>query len=68
LPPGQFYRGGVPETAPARPSSETAGVPSRRSPSQSPVDSSPIRLSGPPPRLSSDLSGHSMKINAGRMP
>jgi hypothetical protein len=68
LPVGQFYRGGVPETAPAPPSSETSGERSSRSPSQSPVESSPIRLDGAPPRLPSDVSGNSMQTRADRKP
>ena len=68
LPVGQFYRGGVPETVPAPPSSETSGERSSRSPRQSPVDSSPIRPGGAPPRLLSDVSGNSMKTRADRKP
>ena len=59
LPAGQFYRGDVPETAPAPSSSETPGEQSSRSPNQTPVDSSPIRQGDAPRRLPSDVSGHS---------
>ena len=68
LPAGQFYQGGVPETAPTSPSSETPGDQSSRPPSRSPVDSSSIRLGGAPPRVPSDISGQAMKTPAGRMP
>jgi hypothetical protein len=68
LPAGQFYRGGFAETAPAPPSSETPGAQSSRSPNQSPVESSPIRLGGAPPRLPFDASGASMKTRADRTP
>ncbi len=68
LPAGQFYRGDVPETAPAPSSSETPGEQSSRSPNQTPVDSSPIRLGDAPRRLPSDASGHSRGTLAGRMP
>jgi len=68
LPAGQFYRGGVPQTASAPPSSDTLGEQSSRSPRQSPVDSSPIRLGGAPPRLASDVSGNSTKTRADRTP
>ncbi len=68
LPAGQFYRGGVPVTAPAPPSSATPGEQSSRSPSQSPVDSPPIRPGGSPRRLPSDVSGHSREALADRMP
>jgi hypothetical protein len=68
LPVGQFYRGGVPETVPARPSSETPGQQSSRSLRQSPVDSTPIRLRGAPPRVPSDVAGNLMKALGDRMP
>jgi hypothetical protein len=67
LPAGQFYQGDVPATTPAPPSSETPGEQSSRTPSRSPVDSSPIRPGGAPPRLLSDVSGNSMKTLADRM-
>jgi hypothetical protein len=68
LPVGQFYRGGVRETVPARPSSETPGGQSNWSPRQSPVESTPIRLGGAPARATFDVAGNSMKAVAGRTP
>jgi hypothetical protein len=68
LPAGWFYRGGVPVTAPAAPSSATAGEQSSRSLSQGPGDPPPIRLGGAPPRVPSDDPGNSMKDPADRMP
>jgi hypothetical protein len=67
LPVGQFYRGGVPETAPAPGSSETPGEQSNRSSRQRPVDSSPIRLGSVPARLHSTVLGNFMKTHADRM-
>jgi hypothetical protein len=46
LPAGQYYRGGVPVTAPVQDASETPGEPSSQSSSNSPVNSSPTWLSG----------------------
>ena len=54
---GEFYRGGVRETLPARPSSDTPGGQSTLSPRQSPVDSTAIRLGRATPRAASDVSG-----------
>jgi hypothetical protein len=68
LPVGEYYRGGVPEIVPVNPSTETPGGQSSRSPRRSPVDSSPIRLGGPPPRATPDVSGNSMKTFSDRMP
>jgi hypothetical protein len=67
LPAGQFYQGDVPQAAPAPPTSETPGGQSNRSSSQDPVDSSPIRLGGAPPRHPSDVSSHSSETRAGRI-
>jgi hypothetical protein len=68
LPVGQYYRGGVPETVPVKPSSETPGGQASRSPRQSPGDSTPIRLGGAPPRATPDVSGNSLKIFLDRTP
>jgi hypothetical protein len=46
LPAGQFYRGGIPVTAPAPPASGAPGEQSSRSPSNNPVDSAPSLLGG----------------------
>jgi len=67
LPTGQSYRGGVPVTPPVQPEPESPGESSSYSPSQGPVDSSPIRLAGALPRRPSDVSGHSMKTLASGM-
>jgi hypothetical protein len=68
LPVGQIYRGGVPETVPVPPSTETAGGQPSRSPRQRPVDLTPIRLGGAPPRATSDVSANSMKALMDPMP
>jgi hypothetical protein len=68
LPAGQSYRGDARETVPARDSSETPGGQSSRSPRQSGVDSTPMPLRGAPPRAMSDVSGHSIRDRADRMP
>ena len=69
LPTGQYYRGGLPETAPARPWSETPGDRPSRPSRRSPVDSPAIRPGVDLDRLASDASGHSlMKADAGRKP
>jgi hypothetical protein len=68
LPIGEFYRGGVRETAPARPSSETPGGQSSFSPRRSPVDSIPIRQGGAAARAASDVSVPSTKPLANRTP
>jgi hypothetical protein len=68
LPVGQFYRGGVRETVPARPSSETPGRQSSWSPRQSPIESTAIRLGGSPAPATLDVAGNTLKPAAGRTP
>jgi hypothetical protein len=68
LPVGQFYRGGVRETVPGRPSSETPGRQSSWSPRQSPVDSTAIRQGSAAARPTSDVSVPSMRPVANRVP
>jgi hypothetical protein len=72
LPAGQFYRGGVPVTAPvpapAPLASATSGEPSSRSLSQNAVHSPPNRPGGAPPRLRSDAPANSMTTLALRAP
>jgi hypothetical protein len=62
LPAGQVYRGGVPQTVPTPPSSETPGGQPNRSPGQNPVDySSPNPLGAAPAHPTPDFSGDSIK-------
>jgi hypothetical protein len=68
LPAGQYYRGDVREIVPVPPSSETSGGQSSGSLRQSPGDSTPIRLRGPAPRVTSEVAGHSMNALADGKP
>jgi hypothetical protein len=68
LPPGQVYRGGIPETAPAPVSEETTGREAIRIPRRGPFDVPSIRPEGTLPRLSSDTSGDFIKTIADRTP
>ena len=68
LPPGEFYRGGVPVIAPVPPSSELPDDQVSRSPRLTPVDSTAIRLRSAPPRVPADILGGYMKALANRLP
>jgi hypothetical protein len=68
LPPGQVYRGGFAETAPAPVSEETPGREAIRIPRRGPLDVPSIGPGGTLPRLSSDASGDFIKTIADRTP
>jgi hypothetical protein len=68
LPPGEFYRGGLPVTAPATASTEMPGPQARLMPAQGALDPPGTPPLGALPRLADDASGYALEALAYRRP